>query len=147
MNARPTSLVATAATSVAFALLVAACGGGSTAIAPAATTETSTQAVQETPDVTAPPAPGATPAQPGPTPAGADVTSIDACTLLTGSEAEATLGVPLRPPFGGGATPGVNVRSCLYASKDGNGPQVGVAVSGSPDPFRPDLASFIPDGF
>lgn len=136
-----------------LALLVAACGA-STAVSPAtgpvgsagpaapaavsSATATASAASVET-------SPGEPPAATtGATPGGADVTAIDACTLLTQAEAEAALGVATKPPFGGGI-PEVNIRSCLYQSTDGNGPQVGMTVSGAADPGRPDLAA-VPAG-
>jgi hypothetical protein len=134
-----------------LALLVAACGAsatvspttvspatgpvGSALPAPSATAPATATVPSET-------SPGESTAatQAGPTPGGADVTGIDACTLITQAEAEAALGVATKPPFGGGV-PDVNIRSCMYQSTDGNGPQVGMAVSGAPDGFRPDLVA------
>lgn len=127
-----------------LALLVVACGAsatvspatgpvGSAPPAPAAATPATATALAETSS-------GEPPAATGPTPGGADVTGIDACSLITQAEAEAALGVATNPPFGGGV-PGVNIRTCMYQSTDGNGPQVGMAVSGAPDGFRPDLVA------
>jgi hypothetical protein len=119
-------------------LLAAACGAATTP--GPSPIEAATQAhATDPPAASTPSVAQSTPSTAGPTPGGGDVTGIDACTLITQAEAEAALGTTTRPPFGGG-TPDVNIRSCLFASKDGNGPQVGVAVSGAPDPFRPDLA-------
>ncbi len=131
-----------------LALLLAACGAAAPA-QPASAPGDSAQPVEApaSPVVTTAPAevpsddPGAGNADP--TPGGADVTGIDACALITQAEAEAALGVTLRPPFSGG-TPDVNIRSCLHASKDGNGPQVGVTVSGAPDAFRAAEAATVP---
>jgi hypothetical protein len=123
-----------------LAFLMAACGASATAqptVAPvgsalpveAPASPATTTVPQEAPSD----APGTGAA--GPTPGGADVTGIDACALITQAEAEAALGVATKPPFGGG-TPDVNIRSCMYQSADGNGPQVGVTVAGAPDSFR-----------
>jgi hypothetical protein len=125
-------------------LLAAACGF--TGVAPATPAEVATPAATTPAEVpsdlpsAAASAAGATPGGAGATPGGADVTGIDACTLVTQAEAEAALGVATKPPFGGGV-PDVNIRSCLYQATDGNGPQVGMAVSGAPDGFRPDLVA------
>ena len=131
-----------------LALVLAACGAS-------ATVQPTLAPVESAQPVEAPASPGPTTAPEeapsdapgtgtaGPTPGGADVTGIDACALVTQAEAEAALGVPLRPPFSGG-TPEVNIRSCFHASKDGNGPQVGVTVSGSPDAFRAPDAGTVP---
>lgn len=138
---------ATAGALLAVSLLAAACGS-STAVAPV-TPPAEDVAAAPTLDAGAGSPTAAPSVDPGsggeaaPTPGGADVTGIDACTLVTQAEAEAALGVAIRAPFGS-AVQGVNVRSCLFASADGNGPQVGVALSGVPDPFRPDLLATAP---
>jgi hypothetical protein len=139
-----------AGTMLAVPLLAAACGASSIAppTAPVVAPATGAPAVEAPATGTVPSeppseAPGSMGA-PGPTPGGADVTGIDACALITQAEAEAALGVATKPPFGGG-TPDVNIRSCMYQSTDGNGPQVGIAVSGAPDAFRPAAAASVPD--